>query len=112
MKTIVSLSLLVFALLLPACDKAGTGTEGSPPTEEAFTHPPVGVIKAADYAVTLHTGPDGPLYTIVNEEGERVALEITRQQLAAEFPELNEELQGLWAGNEAGTIPDRLAPHR
>ncbi len=100
MKTILSFSLLVFALLLPACNDAGTATDDSPPAEEAFTHPPVGVIKAADYAVTLHTGPDGPLYTIVDETGERVALEITRQQLAAEFPELNKELQGLWAGND------------
>ena len=96
MKTIRFLAPLVFALLRPACEEP----EKNSAEIEIFTYPPVGVIRAADYAVTLHTSPDGPLYTIVDEQGERVAREISRTQLAAEFPELNEELKGLWAGND------------
>lgn len=102
MKTLAKLLILAVAALglFSSCSDSGSSDE----TNAAFTHPPVGVLKAGDYEVILHTGPDGPLYTVANETGEMIAQEIDRAQLAAEFPELNEELSGLWAGNDAGAV--------
>lgn len=67
--------------------------------QSGFAHPPVGVVKAADYEVTLHAGPAGPLYTIRGKGGRELAREIDRATLAADFPELHAELRSLWAGN-------------
>ncbi|MCB1077921.1 MAG: alpha/beta hydrolase, partial [Verrucomicrobiae bacterium] len=64
----------------------------------AHGHPPVGVVKAANYEITLHTSQDGPRYSIKDANVNVVAKEINRATLAAEFPELNQDLRGLWAG--------------
>lgn len=75
----------------------GTRTEST--VQKGFEHPPVGVVKAADYEITLHSAPDGPRYTIRGQNGQELAREIDRATLAADFPALNQELRGLWAGN-------------
>jgi hypothetical protein len=79
-------------------------------SEETVYHtPPVGVLKAADYQITLHSGADGPLYSVADPDGTQLAREIDENQLAAEFPKVHAEVTRLiadrktwWAGNEAG----------
>lgn len=70
--------------------------------DSPFTHPPVGVLKTQEHEVTLHLGPDGPLYSIRNAGGKLIAIEIDRPTLATRFPAILEEISGLWAGSEVG----------
>lgn len=79
------------------------GADTKPQTAQVLGNPAVGVVKAADYSVTLHTSQDGPRYTILDKDGKEIAREIDRATLAAEFPKLNQELRGTWAGNERDT---------
>lgn len=103
---------------MKALDLLGKQTppkQAGDPSGEGFTHPPVGVLKSGRHEVVLHVGPGGPLYSIRNEAGKLLALEIDRPQLATRFPEIHEEISGLLAGNEAeaialpkGSIQERL----
>ena len=94
-------------LLLALAGIALVGFSCSKSDEEtAYQYPPVGILKTTNYEVTLHTGPDGPLYTLRSSDGTELAREVDRSHLAAEFPEVNEELSGLWAGNESGKRPE------
>lgn len=77
--------------------------------------PPVGVLKTTTHEFTLHAGPEGPLYTVRDEKGKVLVREVSGAVLAAEFPLLNEDLKGLYAGNQllAPSFPrsDSAASH-
>ena len=67
--------------------------------------PVVGVLKTTTHEFTLHSGPDGPLYTVRDESGKGLVREVSSAILAAEYPVLNEDLKGLYAGNLPLTSP-------
>jgi len=87
--------------LLALCLVSLTGC-GGPTEEKEFVQPPVGVLDTGEFLVTLHSSPEGPRYTLENKEGNLVARELSRSDFIAQFPELKEEISGLWAGNERG----------
>ena len=94
MKLSSLLAIALLAITLPGCN--------GPTEEKEFVQPPVGVLDTGDYLVTLHSSPEGPLYTLDDKEGNTIARELSRTEFAAQFPELVEEIGGLWAGNERG----------
>ncbi len=96
-------------LILSGSFHAGCSDSGETTRQSS---PPVGVLQAADYRVTLHTGPEGPLYSIQDADGRQLAREIDADRMAAEFPRIHDEVTRLladrkswWAGNEAGQDP-------
>lgn len=60
--------------------------------------PPVGVLRANDFEVILHSSPDHPRYTVTDTDGNVLAKEMTREDFATRFPEIHEQVRGLWAG--------------
>ncbi len=74
---------------------------GGPSGNEEFVQPPVGVLDTGDFLLTLHSSPEGPLYTL-EKDGELIARELSRSEFVAQFPELKEQIGVLWAGNEGG----------
>lgn len=101
MKAILSTGCRLIGMLIFF---TGCSREESPPSE----NPPVGVVTTSTHGFTLHTGPDGSLYTIRGRDGKPIAREISGQDLAAEFPGLSEELRSLWAGSERGQATDLI----
>lgn len=101
MKAILSTGCRLIGMLIFF---TGCSREESPPSE----NPPVGVVTTSTHEFTLHTGPDGTLYTIRDRDGKPIAREISGQDLAAEFPGLSEELRSLWAGSERGQATDLI----
>lgn len=95
-----------FLLVLSATFLCQCGREESPV---------VGVLKTTTHEFTLHAGPEGPLYTVRDEKGKVLVREVSGAVLAAEFPLLNEDLKGLYAGNQllAPSFPrsDSAASH-
>lgn len=77
--------------------------------------PVVGVLMTTTHEFTLHAGPDGPLYTVRDENGKVIVREVSGAVLAAEHPVLNEDLKGLYAGNHLFASPfprsDTAASH-
>ena len=77
--------------------------------------PVVGILKTTTHEFTLHAGPDGPRYTVRDEKGRVLVREVSAAVLAAEFPVLNEDLKGLYAGNARLAppfgLPDRTGNH-
>lgn len=94
MKAPTLATLALTAFLLSSCEKE--------------TPPPVGVIRTVDHEYTLFAGPDGVLYTVRDETGREIASQVTKADLAARFPELKEDLESLWAGNDAMRQPNPL----
>ena len=115
MKHFSILLLPALALCLSACGEAPPPSEPSgespPPAYEA--NAPVGILKSQGQEVLLHATPDGPRYSLRDDDGSLVARELTREELAENFPEIYEDLKSLWAGNEAGenSAPDPLRPN-
>ena len=60
----------------------------------------MGVLKTTTHEFTLHAGPEGTLYTVRDGSGKTIVREVSGAVLAAEFPQLNEDLKGLYAGNQ------------
>lgn len=89
-------AMALAVLLLSSCEKE--------------TPPPVGVIRTVDHEYTLHAGPDGPLYTVRDESGREIASQVSRADLAARFPELKDDLESLWAGNDSRADLLRVEP--
>lgn len=99
-------SLLVSLGLLTLCQ---CGRE-STPLEEA---PPVGVLRTTSHEFTLHAGPNGTLYTVRDMSGRELVRLVPADVLAAEHPDLSEDLKSLHAGNaipkstiNPGLVPD------
>lgn len=61
--------------------------------------PVVGVLKTTTHEFTLHAGPDGPLYTVRDENDKVIVREVSPAILAAEYPVLHDDLKGLYAGS-------------
>lgn len=95
MKAPVLLCLL-FLVFFASC--------GDAPPEEAFTPPPVGILDAGDYRVTLHSTPESPVYSLEDREGNLLARQLSREDFANQFPEVFKEISSLWAGNERQTL--------
>lgn len=99
MKTACSLLLTAsLAFLFTACEKA------DPESPSAEAAPAVGVLKTISYEITLHSTADGPLYSVRDKEGKELATEVSKEDLAANYPEIHEELKSLWAGNDAAPV--------
>lgn len=89
------LPCLCFSIFLLACSDSGPE-----PESKTTLHPPVGVLKSNGYEVTLHTAPGGTLYTLREENGNLLAAEMTGKEFASRYPEIHDEIRGLWAGNQ------------
>lgn len=96
MKILIDFSLVLLCVSLTGC--------GGPAEEKEFVQPPVGILDTGEFLVTLHSSPEGPLYTLENKDGDLIARELSRAEFVAQFPELKEEIGALWAGNERGRI--------
>lgn len=94
MKILLSL-LPVFLLILTSCSDG---------PEEAFVPPPVGILDTGSHLVTLHSTPENPVYTIEDKEGNLMARHLSREDFAAQFPEIFQEINGLWAGNRRSEL--------
>lgn len=90
------LPCLLFLVFLASCGEA--------PPEETFTPPPVGILDAGDHRITLHSTPESPVYSIEDREGNLLARHLSREDFASQFPELFQEINSLWAGNERQTL--------
>lgn len=60
-----------------------------------YDNPPVGMLVSNDHQITIHTGPEGPLYSVKGPDGTQLATEISKQELQASFPNLN--MSEIWA---------------
>lgn len=96
---------LALAAFLSACSDAPPSPDATEPGESAA----VGILKSRGHEVLLHSTPEGSRYSLRGEDGAIVARELTREELAEAFPEIHEELKSLWAGNEAGIVPQSPA---
>jgi hypothetical protein len=69
----------------------------------------IGHLETRDQVISIRTGPDGPLYTIRSKKGQEIATQLTREELAARFPDLHEKIEKsmagpkIWAGIEGFT---------
>jgi len=52
--------------------------------------PKVGTLKTRDFIVTVSSSYKGPLYSISTNQGQRLAQEITADELISTYPELAE----------------------
>lgn len=89
-------------ILLPVVLLVFTSCSDGP--EEAFVPPPVGILDTGDYLVTLHSTPESPVYSLEDKEGNLVARNLSREDFAAQFPEVYKDISTLWAGNRRGEL--------
>lgn len=99
MKTVCSILLIGCALIFTGCKKP------EPESPSADAAPAVGVLKTTSYEITLHSTEAGPLYSVRDHDGKELATKVTKEDLAANYPDIHEELKSLWAGNDAIPIP-------
>jgi len=91
---------------LIALSGCGPKTEEAPDSEgsesaSAYQNPPIGMLVSKDHQITIHSHPEGTVYSVKDPDGNRLATEITREQLQANFPDLN--LSEIWAEASAAT---------
>lgn len=94
-------TLAIFVLTTTSLFHAGCG---GPSGGEAFVQPPVGVLDTGDFLLTLHSSPEGPLYTVEDGNGEFLAQALTRAEFVDQFPELKEQISRLWTDAERGSF--------
>ncbi len=69
----------------------------------------IGHLETRDQVISITTGPGDPLYTIRSKEGQEIASHLTKEELAARFPDLHEKIEKsmavpkIWAGIEGFT---------
>jgi hypothetical protein len=61
----------------------------------------IGHLERREVKITIYTGNNGPLYSIMNKDGAVLADKINDQQLQAKYPELYRDLKTGIAGNDA-----------
>ena len=75
--------------------------EGEQPDGTMIVH-----LETRDQVISITTGPGDPLYTIRSKEGQEIASHLTKEELAARFPDLHEKIEKsmadskIWAGIE------------
>lgn len=101
----------VVCLLFPGCGApseapapAGAGGPSSPPASvAAFTGPPsgsvIGRIQWQKGLITITSSPRGPLFSVTDEEGQRVASNLTSRELSERFPAAAPLLQSVASRN-------------
>lgn len=95
-----SVCLLALASCSPKTEEAPESEE-KPSAESAYQNPPIGTLVSKDHQITIHSSPEGTVYSVKDPDGNRLATEITREQLQANFPDLN--LSEIWAEASAAT---------
>jgi len=62
-------------------------------------HPVITTIKKKDRTLVVKTGPQGPLYTVLDKKGNAVVSDISETDLAKKDPELHKWVKSAIAGN-------------
>lgn len=71
---------------------------------------PVAILHTAERQYTVHLGPDGSLYTVQDHSGRIIATRLSKSELVARHPELNSDLESLYAGNQILDSPFKTEP--
>ena len=61
----------------------------------------IGHLQTKDKILTIRSGADGPLYTVKSKDGELLAVDLTTEDLYAEFPDLKKIIETGFAGEDA-----------
>lgn len=101
--------LLIVVLCLSLCGCKTGGTDASP--SQGSANPTIGHLQTRAQRVTIHAGPEGPLYTVYSEAGQILAMDIPAEEVSRRFPELKMVMErGIadWAGLEVDRLDASL----
>lgn len=96
------------------------GDSGKSESETSYEFPVVGSLNSSRYQVILHTAPDGPRYSLLEDAtkgGVVLAQEMTASEFRKRYPLIHDDVRGLWAGTGSprdsfGRIPVELPAKR
>jgi len=112
-KKISIISFLIILLFLSVCLQLNIArqciaqqTAASNPESNVFSAQTgddavIGHLQTKDKIVTIRSDTDGPLYTVKSKDGEILAIDLTTEDLYAEFPELKNIIENGLAGEDA-----------
>lgn len=91
----ILLGLFMGALVMSGCH--------SNPREDARieSYPVIGHLETVDKTVTIYSGPEQPVYSVLSASGQILADNLTADQVVARFPELTELVQQGYAELDA-----------
>ena len=94
-----ALALAFAGIVLAAC-----GESGNSQSEASYEFPVAGTLGSNRYEVLLHTTPDGPRYSLMESDGNKVGILLAQEMTASEFEErfqlIHELVRGVWAGSD------------
>jgi hypothetical protein len=71
------------------------------------SYPVIGHLKTVDKTVTIYSGPEQPVYSVLSTSGQILADNLTVDQVVARFPELTKLVQQGYAELDARFYPSR-----
>jgi hypothetical protein len=71
------------------------------------SYPVIGHLETVDKTVTIYSGPEQPVYSVLSASGQILADNLTADQVVARFPELTELVQQGYAELDARCYPSR-----
>ena len=102
-RVIVALLMVGVCLCFAGCLSPNTAQDATAAGQVVIGH-----LKTKDKSVTIHVGPDGPLYTVTSKSGEVLAVNLSTRELSENFPELQDVAEkGIadWAGMD---LPEHM----
>ncbi len=112
-KKISVISFLIFALYVCVCfqlhivdyaiaqQTSISNPANNVPADQIEEGGVIGHIQTRDKTITIRSGSDGPLYTVKSVDGKVLAVDLSLDDLYAEFPDLKEIVENGLAGDDA-----------